>query len=177
MNPVYILVIINLIVGFGIAIPIARLLSEVNNMPERVIRYFAILILIYFVESVAIIIGMGIPVFSVILAFLWGIIWGHWFRSIASPQVALKTSFFMSLYSCLPSASFISIPFIIWIERGGRYILNVKEAINFGIPEFLPWPMNTILGFYITIVIGAVVFKTVMTTGEVSLLIHLKKNT
>lgn len=177
MDPVYILVAINLIVGFGVAIPIARLLSEVNNMPKRAIRYFAILILIYFVESIAITVGMGIPVFSVILAFLWGIIWGLWFRSITSPHVALKTSFFMSLYSCLPSASFISIPLIIWIEHGGRYILDVKEAISFGIPEFIPWPMNTILGFYVTLVIGAVVFKTVITTGEVSLLIHLRKNT
>ncbi len=177
MDPVYILIIVNLLVGFGCAIPIARLLSKIIRIPKKVLRYFALLICIYFVESVAVAMGMGIPVFSVVLAFLWGIIFGLWFRTKASARDVLKTSFFLSLYSSLPAASFILIPLIGLIEHGGRYILSTEEGVRFGIPEFLhlPWPLNTILGFYLALVIGAVVFKTVITTGEVSLLIHSRE--
>ncbi len=167
----YTLVIVNLVVGIGCAIPIARRLSKVIGKPMRVFRYFTILIGIYFVECIAIITGMGIPVFSVGLAFVWGIIFGLWLRARASAHKVLKTSFFLSLYSSLPAASFIVIPVLVWV--GGAPILSVQFGASFGIPDFFPWPPNTILGFYVACAIGAVVFKTVITIGEVSLLIHL----
>lgn len=55
----------------------------------------------------------------------------------------------------------------------GGSIFSVEEGFRLGIPYFVPWPLNTILGFCTALVIGTVVFKTVITTGEVSLLIHL----
>jgi hypothetical protein len=56
---------------------------------------------------------------------------------------------------------------------GGGHILSAQEGTSFGIPDFLPWPLNTIFGFFVALVIGTVVLKTVITTGEVSLLIRL----
>lgn len=117
--------------------------------------------------------GMGIPIFSVGLAFVWGIIFGLWLRSRASTREVLKASFFLFLYSSLPAASFILIPGMGLVS--GQHILSAEEGAGFGIPDFLglSCPLNTISGSYATLVRGAVVFKTVITVGEVSLLIHL----
>ena len=57
----------------------------------------------------------------------------------------------------------------------GRPILSADEGASFGIPSFVPWPMNTILGFYAVLAIGVVVLKTVIITGGVSLLFHFKE--
>ena len=173
MDPVFIIIVLNLILGFGFAIPVARLLRKVNRQPVRILHSFAILFGIYFVECIAVAAAMGIPVFSVGLAFIWGIVFGLWLRDRASTREVLKTSFFLSLYSSLPAASFIVVPAFMW--AGGWQILSAQDGARFGIPESLglPWPLNTILGFYAALVIGAVIFKTIITTGEVSLLIHL----
>jgi hypothetical protein len=59
---------------------------------------------------------------------------------------------------------------------GGGHILSAQEGTSFGIPDFLPWPLNTILGFCSALLIGTLVFKMIITTGEVGLLIHLGEN-
>jgi len=57
----------------------------------------------------------------------------------------------------------------------GRPILSAGEGASFGIPGFVPWPMNTILGFYAILAIGVAVLKTVIITGGVSLIFHFKE--
>jgi hypothetical protein len=114
--------------------------------------------------------GMGIPVFSMGMAFVWGIIFGLWLRGRGPAREVLRQSFFLSLYTSLPAASFIVIPVL--LSFGGP-ILSVAEGAKLGIPGFVPWPLNTILGFYVVPAMCAVVFKTVVMTSEVSLLIHL----
>ena len=165
MNPELILIILNLILGLGFAIPIAMFLKKANTKPTKFFFQFIILISIYFAECIAVIIGMGIPVFSIVLAFVWGFVFSSWLRNRALNRQVLKSCFFLSLYSSLPAASFIVVPILMWI--GGRHILSAEEGARFGIPEFLhlPWPVNTILGFYAALVIGAVVLKTSITTG------------
>ena len=170
MDPVFIIIVLNIILGFGCAIPVARHLRKVIGQPARVFHFFAILLGIYFVECIAVATAMGMPVFSVGLAFVWGIVFGLWLRARASTREVLKTSFFLSLYSSLPAASFIVIPVAACID--GWDILSTQDGLRFGIPESI-WPIDTILVFYAALVIGAIVFKTVITTGEVSLLIHL----
>ena len=165
-----ILVVVNLIVGFSCAIPITKVLGRMKRNTKRVFRYFAILIGIYFVECTFLVAGMGIPVFNLGLAFVWGIILAKWLRASAPTREVLKTSFFVSLYSSLPAFSFIIIPVMLWF--GGSHILSVMEGTRFGIPECFPWPLNTILGFYAACAIGAPLFKAVITVGEVRWLIH-----
>ncbi len=57
----------------------------------------------------------------------------------------------------------------------GRPILSAGEGASFGIPGFVPWPINTILGFYAFLAIGVAVLKTVITTGGISLILHFKE--
>jgi len=159
-----VLMILNLILGFGFAVPIISYLQKINAMPAKFYLTFIILIGIYFIECTAVIFGMGIPVFSVVLAVVWGFVFSYWLRNRLQNRQLLKSSLYLTLYSCLPAASFIVVPLLMWIA--GRQILSAEEGAQFGIPELF-WPFNTILGFYAAIVIGAVVLKTLITMGIV----------
>jgi len=169
----YIVVTLNLVAGFSFAVPLSKLFSRLDREPPRVFRYYVILIGIYFLECVAIVSMMLVPVLSIGLAFVWGISFGLWLRARTPPQKALKASFYLSLYSSLPVVSFIVVPVL--ALSAGRPILSADEGTSFGIPSFVPWPMNTILGFYAVLAIGVLVLKTVIISGGVSLLFHLKE--
>lgn len=168
-----ILVSVNLCLGFWFAIFLSRRLKALNPEPKRFFRYFIMFTGIYFLECVAIVAAMLLPIFSIGLAFVWGIIFGLWLRKHASPQKVLKTSFFISLYTSFPAASFLLVP--LFGLFSGWDVLNSTEAARFGIPDFLYWPFNTILGFYVSLSIGIFILKTAITTGTVSLIIHLKE--
>lgn len=142
------------------------------NKPQKSLsHYFVLLVGIYFMEGVSLVLGMGIPVFSVGLAFILGVVLGLWLRSRTTARDCLKQSFFITLYACLPAVSFIFVPIMAGIN--GRNIVSAVEGIGFGIPEFLPFPFNTILGFYAVCIIGAFILKMVITIGEVSFIILL----
>jgi hypothetical protein len=55
--------------------------------------------------------------------------------------------------------------------------LNAEQARNFGIPDFVPWPLNTVLGFCVALAAGTIVFKTFITTGIVALIVRDKGKT
>jgi hypothetical protein len=170
---VIVLAVVNLAAGFGFSVPIARSLGKVTGRPERLFRYFVLLIGIYVLECMAFPAGMATQVFSIGLAFVWGIVFGLWLRGRAAPRRVLRTSLFVALYTCVPTASF-GILLLGAKLVGGSSVVSVEEGAAFGIPHFVPWPLNTILGFCAALVIGTMVFKTVITSGEVSLLIHLQ---
>ncbi|MFB0509728.1 MAG: hypothetical protein ACETVX_04470 [bacterium] len=98
----YVLIIVNLIAGFVFAIPIAKIFDKLNRKQKSFLRYFAILIGVYFIECIAIVMGMGIPVFSIGLAFIWGILFGFWLWSRISRDKILKTSFFPPQADSIP---------------------------------------------------------------------------
>jgi hypothetical protein len=170
----YIVVMLNLVAGFSFAVPLSRLFSRLDRESPRIFRYYVIFIGIYFLECVAIVSMMLVPVLSIGLAFVWGICFGLWLRTRTSSHKAFKTSFYLSLYSSFPVISFIVVPVLALFA--GRPILSAGEGASFGIPGFVPWPMNTILGFYAVLALGVAVLKTVITTGEVRMLFHSKKN-
>ena len=170
LSPEYILVAVNLVAGFGCAVALAGVLRKAYGERTTFLRYFVLLIGVYFVECAAVAMGMGIPVFSMGMAFVWGIIFGLWLRGRGPAREVLKQSFFLSLYTSLPAASFAIVPVLLSFSRP---IMSVAEGGKLGIPAFVPWPLNTILGFYVVPAMCAVVFKIVVTTSEVSLLIHL----
>jgi hypothetical protein len=165
------LIVVNLLAGLGSAIPLAGMLARTSGRTMEVSRCYAILVGVYLVECAAVVMGMGIPVFSIGLALVWGIVLGRWLRRLAAEtREAARISLYLSLYSSLPAASFIIVPVAAWL--GGHAILSVDAGSRFGIPSFIPWPMNTILGFYAACALGALLFKTVVTTGEALWLIH-----
>ena len=176
MDSVFIvLIILNLVLGFGFAIPTVKYIRRRSDNSIGFFKCFILVLGIYFFEGIALGMGMGIPVFNVLLAFIWGVVFGVLLYEKMSELDTLKTSFFLSLYSAIPAFTFIAVPVMCYVN--GREILNAEEGIRFGIPE-LPhflWFFNTILVFYVTIIIGAFIFKSVITIGEVSLFIHLKK--
>ncbi|HUT93498.1 MAG TPA: hypothetical protein VMY37_28805 [Thermoguttaceae bacterium] len=172
MDPaVGILLAVNLVAGIGGAILLAGMLGRVHGAPGRRSRCFAILIAVYFVEGVALAMGMGIPVFSVGLAVVWGVVFARWLRRAAAPvRAILKAAVCLSLYTSLPALSFLVVPLLMWFA--GWPILSAEAGQRFGIPGFLPWPVGTILGFYAVTCLGGALLKTTITTGEVGLLIR-----
>ncbi len=166
------LIIVNILACIGCAIPLAKFLNKTYENIGKVFYYFKILVCLYLIESITLISGMGIPIFNVCLAFVWAAVFWLRLRSRATRSIVIKSTFYLSLYSGLPAASFISIPIISLL--GGWNILSTEDGYRFGIPDFLnlSWPFNTILGFYLLLVMFAVVFKTIITVGGVHFLIH-----
>jgi hypothetical protein len=162
------LTVMNLAIGFGFAIPLARLFGKSINGMDRFFRHFAFFVLIYFLECVAFPAGMATQVFSVGLAFVWGIAFGIWLRKRSPRSAAVRFSFYLSLYSCLPTASFAILLSITWLLIG-KSIISVQEGFNLGIPGFVPWPFNTILGFCSALILGTIILKTSITIGLVGL--------
>jgi hypothetical protein len=169
---IVVLIVVNLVAGFGLAIPIAKGLCEINRRQGTVLRYVLMLIGVYFVECVAFSAGMATQVFTVGLAFVWGAVLGFWLRGRASALQVLKLAVFWALYGSLPTASFCVLVLLVNVVGGGS-ILSSEVGRSFGIPGFVPWPVNTILGFCAALGIGTLVLKTVITTGEVGLLLRL----
>jgi hypothetical protein len=168
------LIIMNLAAGFGCAIPIANSIRKATGRMEKFFRYFAMLVGIYFVECVAFTAGMCTQVLTVALGLVWAVIFGLWLRNIAPTKKILKTAFFVSLYGCLPTCSFVVIISAVWAISGNSF-LNVEQAYDFGIPP-VPWPFNTMLGFCAGLAIGTILLKTAITTGTVSILLRRGRN-
>ncbi|MHC4497552.1 MAG: hypothetical protein ACYS9T_09315 [Planctomycetota bacterium] len=169
---IVVLITVNLVAGFGLAIPIAKGLCEINGRQRKVVRYIVVLIGVYFVECIAFSAGMATQVFTVGLAFVWGAVLGFWLRGRASAREVLKLAVSWALYGSLPTVAFCLLILFAMIINGGS-ILSSEVGRNFGIPAFVPWPLNTILGFCVALGIGTLVLKTVITTGEVGLLLRL----
>jgi hypothetical protein len=169
------LIIINLAAGFGLAIPFAGKLRTISHSQKGILRYFIMLTGIYFVEGVVFICGMCTQILTVAMGFTWGAIFSLWLRDIATRKELLKTALFISLYGCLPTCSFAVILAAAWAISGNS-LLNVEQADKFGIPQFVPWPFNTILGFCVGLATGTILLKTAITTGTVSLFARRKRN-
>ena len=158
-----VLIVVNLAAGLAGAAPLAGVLARLNGTAASVFRWYAIAVGVYVVECAAVVLGMGVPVFSVALAFVWGIALGLRLRRRAAEAAGLRASLWFSLYSSLPAASFITVPVVLLL--GGWDILGVADGSRLGIPGFVPWPMNTIVGFYAACALGALACKTAITTA------------
>ncbi|MGA2172228.1 MAG: hypothetical protein ABSG82_04335 [Sedimentisphaerales bacterium] len=159
----------NLIACFGCAVPLAKGLGRLMGTPNRFLRYFAMFVGIYFLECVAFTWGMCTQVFTIALSFVWGALIGLWLRDIAPAPKIIRTGLFVALYGCLPTVSFAVVLLAFWAIIGNGF-LNVEQAYRFGIPGFVPWPLNTMLGFCVALIVGTIILKTVLTTGITALI-------
>jgi hypothetical protein len=169
---IVVLIGLNLVMGFGFAVPIAIFLGRIGGKSGSIVRYVVMLVAVYFGECVAFSAGMASQVFSIGLAFVWGAVLGLWLRRRTPAQKALKAAAYWALYGSLPTVSFCVLVLLSFVIAG-ESILSSEAGLDFGIPGFVPWPLNTILGFCAALGIGTTVLKTAITTGEVGLLIHL----
>jgi hypothetical protein len=163
-----VILILNLILGLGIAIPLSRYFANIQGLSMKQWQIYFILLGVYFIESVAFAAGMATNIFSIALSVFWGIILGVKVSKLATvPQKLIKAVLLFSLYTSLPAISFLSIPLI--MALAGWSIFSTASGLNFGIPTFVPWPVNTIFGLSILVTFSALIFKTGITTGLVGL--------
>jgi hypothetical protein len=161
----------NVIMCFGAAFPLSALLQKTTGLEKRLKRFFTLLVGIYFLECIAFTFGMCTQVYTFGLAFIWGIIFGLRWRGDAEPRKAVKSAFWFSLYTCAPTISFsICLP-VMWVVSG-KELMDVNSAIKFGVPSFVPWPFDTMLGFCAGLAIGTLLIKTIITTGIVKLVVR-----
>jgi hypothetical protein len=159
-----------LIFGILLAIGFTRLIQK----PDHFVRYLALSLGLYFLECVAFAWGMCTQIFSIILSIEWGILFGLWLKGIAPQKKIIRQMLFVSLYGCLPAVSFAVILLVVWVISGNG-LLNAEQARDFGIPDFVPWPLNTILGFCVALAAGTIILKTFITTGIVALIVRDKE--
>lgn len=160
-----------LILGGFIAIGFSRLTQKQN----RFFKYLVLSLGLYFLECVAFAWGMGTQILSIILSIEWGILFGLWLKGLAPQKRIIRQMLFVSLYGCLPAVSFAAILLIVWIIPGNG-LLNIEQARQFGIPDFVPWPLNTMLGFCVALAAGTIILKTFITTGIVALIVRDKES-
>ena len=160
-----------LILGGFLAVGFSRLTQKQN----RFFKYLVLSLGLYFLECAAFAGGMCTQVFSILLSIEWGILFGLWLKGLAPQKQIIRQMFYISLYGCLSTASFAVILLVFWLISGNG-LLNAEQARNFGIPDFVPWPLNTMLGFCVALAAGTIILKTTITTGIVALIVRDKEN-
>jgi hypothetical protein len=160
---------VNLAAGLGLAPSLARRLNATAPRAGKTIRGVLPLLGVYFLECVAFAAGMATQVFTIGLAVLWGVVFGRQLRARRPAHGVLGTSLFLGVYTCLPTTSFgILLLLAMWLA--GADVTSTADGAALGIPHFVPWPMNTILGFSLVLSIGTLVVKTAVTVGLAGLL-------
>jgi hypothetical protein len=157
--------------GFVFAIFLAIGFGRLMGKKNRFFRYFVMMLGLYFLECVAFTWGMCTQVFTIAISFIWAIVFGLWLKGLAPPRQIIRQILFVSLYGCLPTVSFAVILSIVWVISGNG-LLNVEQATQFGIPDFVPWPINTMLGFCVALATGTIILKTAFATGVTSLIVR-----
>jgi len=171
MDAVAFLVLVNVAMGFGFAVPIARVLGQISGRTGSILPYVVMLVAVYFAECVAFSGGMATQVFSIGLAFVWGGVPGMWLRRCRPVRKVLESAVLWALYGSLPTASFCVVV-LFWSAIAGRSLLSSEAGLSFGIPGFVPLPLNTLPGFCAAPGMGTALLKAAITTGEVGLLIR-----
>ena len=165
------LVATNTVAAVCLAVPIARRLADITMCSDRMRRYGVMLFGIYVLECAAFASGMATQVFTVALAFVWGALFGFWLRRRAPERQIIQAMVQLALYTSLPTLSFAVLVPVSWMVSG-RSIVSLAAGSEFGIPELVPWPLNTVLGFTIALAAGTVLLKVFITVGGASLLLH-----
>jgi hypothetical protein len=167
---VLLLAVFNILAGAGLAFPLAKNLQQIRGERQKPLRYFLFFIGIYFAECVAFPMGMCTQIFTVALSFVWGLIFGQGLRVSINPDSIrdriTRLAILVAVYGSLPTASFCILITVLKIIEGGN-ILSASEGTAFGIPDFLPWPFNSILGFSAALLIGTLILKIVVTSVTV----------
>jgi hypothetical protein len=165
------LVVLNVVLCVVFGIPLARAMARSGLRPRSAWAWFGLLFVFYGLECAAFSASMATNVWSFALAFVWGIVFGRMFRR---HQLDIgrghRLGLAIGLYSSLPAVSFSAL--LVLLPMNGWSLLSVEEAYRFGIPQFVPWPLNTIGGFVLAVSGSALVAKTVITLGAIHLLLR-----
>lgn len=155
------LVITNAVLAGGFGVPLARRLAARGGR-RRVALWLAALGGIYLAECFAFAASMATNVLGFVLAVVWGLVLRRKLAALA-PKERLRLAVRFSLYTCLPAISFASV--LPLLAAGGWNLLTVEAGHRFGVPDFVPWPLATLAGFFAAVIVSAVVIKTAITTA------------
>ena len=154
------------VLGFRLARHLARSGAGTASLPMWLLALWGM----YLAECVAFSASMATNLLGMVLAVVWGLVFMRKLQSRPSTEQR-KDAFLIAMYTCLPAISFVSLLPLLMI--GGWSILTVEAGRRFGIPGFVPWPGSCLLGFFLMVAGVAVVFKTSITVGIVSM--HTRK--
>ncbi len=147
-----VIIAVNIGLALGCGWPLAAWFARFGDRAGGTWRSFAALLAVYVLEAAAFAASMGTDVLSVGLAVVWGVVLGVWLpRSRLARHEWSKLVRLSAFYTTLPAASFLSVPVVSGL--GGWSVLSSEAGSSFGVPGFLPWPLDTILGF--TVLVGA----------------------
>ncbi|MGA2093287.1 MAG: hypothetical protein ABSH16_07785 [Sedimentisphaerales bacterium] len=168
---VIVLIMVNLVAGFSLAVPLANRFREITARQSRFLKFYVLMLGLYFVEGVAFGAGMCTQVFTIGLSFVWGPIFGLRLKGLAPKKSIIRQVLIISLYGCIPTVSFAVLITAFWVISGNG-LLNVEQASSFGIPDFLPFPLNTVIGFCVALAAGTIILKTAFAAGITSLIVR-----
>lgn len=158
------LLLLNAALALAFGIPLARIFGRMEVVGNNARKALGLLLAVYFFEGVAFMGSMATGVMSIALAAVWGILLGLRFRAKCFPRgTMLRLSGGFALYTSMPAASFGFVPAICALS--GWSVTSTLAGHDFGIPEFVPWPMNTILGFCVGVAIGTLIIKVALTVA------------
>jgi len=163
---------LNLFAGVATAIPIAKRLRL--ERPARFLWCYAACLGIYLTECVAFAMGMATQVCTLMLAIGVGAVLGAWLPHSTPLARVCRLGSFLGGYGSLPTVTFSLLIGVAWMWNGGP-MLSAEAGHQFGIPDFVPWPLNTILGFCVALGLGTVVLKCVLTALAALGPAHLKR--
>ena len=172
------LVVFNLSAGIGFAFPLAKNLQQIKDNRQKSFRNFLGFTGLYFAECVAFAMGMCSQIFTVALSFVWTLVLVFWLKAQLNTN-SLKTkiirlAILIAIYGSLPTASFCILITGMKVIQGAN-ILSASEGIAFGIPDFLPWPFNSILGFSAALLAGTLILKIVVSSVTLRYIIRHSK--
>jgi hypothetical protein len=163
------------VLALGLGWPLALLLSRLGQGHRSRALSFAVVLGAYLVESAAFAASMATDVLNIGLAVVWGVCIGSWASKSRIPiRESRRITRSFAFYTTLPAVSFLSVPVVGIL--GGWAVLDGEAGARFGIPGFLPWPLNTILGFCALVAGVAVVAKVVITTAVAGWVMRRSRN-
>jgi hypothetical protein len=165
------LILTNVFAGFGAAVPIAGMMAKITEQQNKLKWFVTLLLGVYFLECFAFTFGMCTQILTFGLAVVWGVVLGLWWRGRVQSSKTVKATILFSLYGCAPTLSFAFWLPVLWAING-LGLLNLEQADKFGIPQFVPRPFNTMLGFCAGLAIGTILIKILITTGLVKWLVR-----
>jgi hypothetical protein len=158
------LALVNLTVGISLAIVLARRLGAVTGSVGACRARVLWFVGIYFLECVAFAVGMATQVFTIALGLVWGLVFGFWLQGRRVSRRVTPTLALMGVYTSLPSVSFGLLLLGAKLKEGTDP-LSTSTGVALGIPRFVPWPLNTVLGFCLALAFGTLIIKLSITAG------------
>ena len=155
---------LNLAVGISAAMILSRLFCPRRARTRLWVLAFLACLGMYFLECVAFTVGMATQVFVLSLAVVWGALVGWWSGHVERTQPLWPMAVAVGFYTSFPTLSF-SILVPIACVQASRGIVSPQAGLQFGIPDFLPVPFQTILGFCVLLGLGTLFLKCGITTA------------